>query len=309
MFKTQSSPYAWAPVTGAVFGLLLVLGSIAISAHGFLAFFSLEGLLIVVGGVMAVAFMSFQASDVHKALVAILNMLKESSVTHEDLRSDMMDIMQWARLIKQKGTRALEINVGKNGIDDSFVRYGLNMVVSEYTPKEVRAMMETAADARYERESIPVDILEAMASHAPAFGMVGTLVGMVTMLCHLDSDTSHIGSNLAVAFLATLYGVISARMVYMPAASKLRQKVEKSRFRNQLITEGLVMLVNNKSPMYVQDRLNSFLRPENQDYHNSFGEYSRLNNKSLPYLRSISRPHASSMVADDAQPYREVVRG
>jgi hypothetical protein len=69
------------------------------------------------------------------------------------------------------------------------------------------------------------------------------------------------------------------------------------------------MLVNNKSPMYVQDRLNSFLRPENQDYHNSFGEYSRLNNKSLPYLRSISRPHASSMVADDAQPYREVVRG
>jgi flagellar motor component MotA len=73
-------------------------------------------------------------------------------------------------------------------------------------------------------------------------------------------------------------------MVYMPAASKLRQKVEKSRFRNQLITEGLVMLVNNKTPMYVQDRLNSFLRPENRDYYNIFGESAQFYRK-LPYLQ------------------------
>jgi chemotaxis protein MotA len=269
---------------GAAFGLLLVLGSIVISAHGFLIFFSLEGLIIVVGGVMAVAFMSFPASDVHKALRAIWAMFKESSVTREDLRSDITNILKWARLVKEKGMRELEANVGKSGIDDSFVRYGLNMVVSEYTPEEVRSMMETAADACYERDSIPVEILDAMASHGPAFGMVGTLVGMVTTLCHLDSDTSNIGSNLAVAFLATLYGVISARMVYMPAASKLRQEVEKSRFRNQLITEGLVMLVNNKTPMHVQDRLNSFLRPENHNYFNIFGESARIYKK-FPFLQ------------------------
>ncbi len=284
MLKTQLSFYVRAPVMGAAFGLLLVLGSILISAHGFLIFFSLEGLIIVVGGVMAVAFMSFQASDVNKALRAISAMLKEPSITHEDLRSDMMNILKWARLVKAKGMRELEASIGKSGIDDTFVRYGLNMVVSEYTPEEVRSMMETAADACYERDSIPVDILEAMASHAPAFGMVGTLVGMVTTLCHLSADTSNIGSNLAVAFLATLYGVVSARMVYMPAASKLRQKVEKSRFRNQLITEGLVMLVNNKTPMYVQDRLNSFLRPENRDYYNIFGESAQFHRK-LPYLQ------------------------
>ena len=64
-------------------------------------------------------------------------------------------------------------------------------MVSEYSPEEVRAMMETAADACYERDSIPVDILEAMASHAPAFGMVGTLVGMVTTLCHLMAYHGH----------------------------------------------------------------------------------------------------------------------
>ena len=282
---TESSPYARAPVMGAAFGLLLVLGSIVMSAHGFMAFFSVEGLMIVVGGVMAVAFMSFQASDVQKALRAISNMLKESPITHEDLHRDTMDIIRWGGLVKKKGMRALEASIGESGIDDTFVRYGLNMVVSEYTPEEVRAMMETAADACYERDSIPVDILEAMASHAPAFGMVGTLVGMVTMLCHLNGDIIGIGSNLAIAFLSTLYGVVSARMVYVPAASKLRQEVEKSRFRNQLITEGMVMLVNNKSPMYIRDRLNSFLRPENHDYYNIFGENTQFL-KNLPYVQS-----------------------
>ena len=63
--------------------------------------------------------------------------------------------MQWARLVRQKGMRALEAAIGKGGIDDTFVRYGLNMVVSEYMPEEVRSMMETAADACYERDSIP----------------------------------------------------------------------------------------------------------------------------------------------------------
>jgi chemotaxis protein MotA len=281
----ESSPYARAPVMGAAFGLLLVLGSIVMSAHGFMAFFSVEGLMIVVGGVMAVAFMSFQASDVQKALRAISNMLKESPITHEDLHRDTMDIIKWGGLVKKKGMRALEASIGESGIDDTFVRYGLNMVVSEYTPEEVRAMMETAADACYERDSIPVDILEAMASHAPAFGMVGTLVGMVTMLCHLNGDIIGIGSNLAIAFLSTLYGVVSARMVYVPAASKLRQEVEKSRFRNQLITEGMVMLVNNKSPMYIRDRLNSFLRPENHDYYNIFGENTQFL-KNLPHVQS-----------------------
>ncbi len=282
---TESSPYARAPVMGAAFGLLLVLGSIVMSAHGFMAFFSVEGLMIVVGGVMAVAFMSFQASDVQKALRAISNMLKESPITHEDLHRDTMDIIKWGGLVKKKGMRALEASIGESGIDDTFVRYGLNMVVSEYTPEDVRAMMETAADACYERDSLPVDILEAMASHAPAVGMVGTLVGMVTMLCHLNGDIIGIGSNLAIAFLSTLYGVVSARMVYVPAASKLRQEVEKSRFRNQLITEGMVMLVNNKSPMYIRDRLNSFLRPENHDYYNIFGENTQFL-KNLPYVQS-----------------------
>ena len=101
-----------------------------------------------------------------------------------------------------------------------------------------------------------------MASHAPAFGMVGTLVGMVIMLGNFSDDMTGVGHGLAISLLATLYGVLTARIIYMPAAAKITQKQEAMRFRNHLITEGMAMLVDNKSPRYIQDRLNSFLRPE-----------------------------------------------
>lgn len=267
---SASPPYARAPLVGAAFGLLLVLSPVALGARGFLILFSLGGLVIVVGGVIAVAFMSFAADDVRTALDAILRLLRHSPREDDDLRRAMADIIRWAGVIREKGTRNFAGGSGHAGIDDPFVKYGLNMVLSEYAPEEVRGMMETAADACHERDSVPVDILHSMASHAPAFGMVGTLVGMVALLCNLGDGVAGVAPSLAVAFLSTLYGVLSARMVYMPAAARLRQEVQSRRFRYHLIAEGMAMLAGKSAPMHVQDRLNSFLRPEVHDYFDYF---------------------------------------
>ncbi len=255
-------------LVGGSLVLLLVLSSVMFGAHSILAIFNIEGLLIVVGGVIAAAYMSYGPDDVKTALETIKTMFSERRAVQEDLSRDMMAIIYCARLLKEKGMRSLETVIAKSGLTDPFVKYGLNMAVSEYPPEDVREMMETAIEATYERESLPVDVLQSMASHAPAFGMVGTLVGMVILLSNFNGDMSSMGSSLGVAFLSTLYGVLSARMVYMPAASKLRQEVERRRFRNYLITEGIVMLTSEKTPMYIQDRLNSFLRPEAHNYIN-----------------------------------------
>ncbi len=259
-------PYLRPPVIGAAFAAFMVLSPILLGGHIFLMLFSLGGLAIVAGGVITVAFMSFESAEVWLAIDAIKRLFRETGPAPDMIPNDMKAIIYCAQLLKEKGMRNLETVVGKIGIRDPFVRYGLNMVVSEYSADEVRAMMETAAEANYERDRTPIDILQAMTSHAPAFGMVGTLVGMIMMLGNLSDDISSAGPNLAVAFLSTLYGVLSARMVYIPAAAKLRQEVEQRRLRNHLIVEGMVMLVSKKSPMYVQDRLNSFLRPETYDY-------------------------------------------
>lgn len=262
---SSSTKFSSAAIWGGSFALLLILGAIALSADHLLAFFSLGGFMIVGGGVIAVAFMSFNAADVHAALGAIRNMFREPRASHGNMHNDVKDILYSARIIKEKGMRGLEQDIKKVAGSDPFIRYGLTMVISDYTPDEIRSMMETAADAYYERDIVPVQVLQAMANHAPAFGMIGTLIGMVTMLYKLGDNPSAIGPALAVAFLSTLYGVISARMLYMPAAAKLTQKLDSLRFRNHLLTEGMVLLAAGKPQVYIHDKLNSFLRPEMHD--------------------------------------------
>lgn len=253
--------FSLASLLGAAFSFMLIIGAIMHGTENFRAFLSMEGVMIVIGGTLAVAFMSFQASDVVEALRGLGLMFKKATSTHGTLHRDLINIIAWARIMRDKGLRGLENEVDDKGINDPFVRYGLEMVVSNYTPEEVRSMMETAADAYYERDTVPAHVLLAMAGHAPAFGMVGTLIGMVIMLGNFSGDMSGVGHGLSVALLATLYGVVSARMLYMPAAAKIMQKQDNMRFRNHLITEGMSMIVANKSPRYIQDQLNSFLKP------------------------------------------------
>jgi chemotaxis protein MotA len=253
-------------MAGATFALIILLSPIAFSANGLLMLFGLTGLTIVVGGVIATAFMSFPAGDVRQALQAIPAMLHQADTSQPGLRSDMIDIIHWARLIRSNGVNGMRGSLDADSVRYPFINYGLNMVLSEYRPEDVRAMMETAAEAAYDRDCVPVDVLRAMTSHAPAFGMVGTLIGMIVMLCELNDNISSTGAALAVAFLSTLYGVVSARMVYMPSAARLQQQVDDRQRRHTLITEGMVMLAGGETQSYIQDRLNGFLRPEQHDY-------------------------------------------
>jgi chemotaxis protein MotA len=244
--------------------------------------------------------MSFQANYVAGALKSIGLMFRKADVSHQSLQTELVNMMNWARIVKEKGLRGLENEVAQQVINDPFVKYGLDMVVSNYTPEEVRAMMETAADSYYERDTIPAQVLLAMASHAPAFGMVGTLVGMVVMLGHFGSDMSQVGSGLAVSLLATLYGVVTARLLYIPAAAKVQQKQEELRFRNYLIGEGFSMLVANKSPRYIQDHLNSYLAPESH-YDLDAARLAEMN-APAPQPAAAATPARTTAAAPAARP-------
>lgn len=167
--------YSRASIAGAAVGFLLIITAILLGTRNVLGFLSIEGLMIVIGGSLAVAFMSFEANYVLEALRSIGLMFKRAEATHENLQKDLVEIIGWARIVKDRGLLGLENETGKQGIYDPFVRYGIDMVVSNYDPEDVRGMMETAANAAYERSTIPSRVLMAMAGHAPAFGMVGTL--------------------------------------------------------------------------------------------------------------------------------------
>lgn len=249
-----------ATIVGTIFGFALVLGAIAHGTDNWISFLSLEGFLIVIGGTIANAFMSYQAHSVVLAFGAIWHMIQKPRATREGLNPEIMRLIKWAYLVHSKGLAGLEGEIGTK-IKEPLLRYGVELVVTGYQPQVIRQMMNTAVEADFDRSIAPVTVLRNMASTAPAFGMVGTLVGMVIMLQNIQGDMTMIGTGLAFALLATLYGILMARLFCLPAADKLMQKEEIMRFRNYMMTEGLVLLAEKQSPRYMQDKLNSFLAP------------------------------------------------
>ena len=249
-----------ATIAGTFFGFALIIGAIMHGTDNYLSFISIEGFLIVIGGTIANAFMSYQAGSVILAFEAIFHMIKKPKATREGLNAEIMRLIKWAYLVQAKGFAGLEGEVGAK-IKEPLLRYGIDLVITGYEPPAIRTMMNTAVEADFERSISPVIVLKNMASTAPAFGMVGTLVGMIIMLQNIQGDMSRIGMGLSVALLATLYGIIMARLFCLPAADKLMQKEDVMRFRNYMMTEGLILLAEKQSPRFMQDKLNSFLDP------------------------------------------------
>jgi len=241
-----------------VFGVSVV--ALVASITGYAPFLSLEGLIIVVGGSVANALLSYRRQDVIKAYNTVRDMVKKQMPQPGDLHKDIMQLIMWSYVVRSQDFLGLEREAAKTA-HEPLTRYGLDLVVSGYAPEKIREMLQTVAEAEFERSCAPVMVLRNMAATAPAFGMVGTLVGMITLLHHGAIDLTNIEGGLAVAMLSTLYGILAARLLCLPAADKLLQQEESKHFRDYMMTEGLALLAERQSPFYMQDRLNSFLEP------------------------------------------------
>ena len=252
---------------GVIFGLVLILSAIAEATSNPLIYLDLSALLIVLGGTIAAAFMGYHYTDVMNAFKAVGWMVKKPKSTREGLNTEIMRLIKWSYLVQKNGVLALENEIKTVSMNDPIMKYCMELVVTNHSPDELRAMMLTAVESGFEHKTASVQVLRNMGASAPSFGMIGTLVGLIAILSKLGSGakdlSSVVGGGMALALVATLYGVFFARMVFIPAANKLLQKEETERFRNLMVVEGLTMLAEKKSPRFMQDRLNSFLEPEN----------------------------------------------
>lgn len=247
---------------GVLFGFGLFFGSIMHFTDNYMSFWDLHSIVLVLGGTIAAAYMSYQARYVNQAFHAIWYIIQKPRSTREGLNLEIMRLIKWGYVVQTKGLQGLEQELKKTKLNDPLLQYMLNAVAGGHKPEDLRAMLVTAIESEYERLTVPVQVLKSMAATAPNFGMIGTLIGMVIMLQNVGSDMGQMAKGLAIALLTTLYGVVIARLVYLPAAHKLQQKEEIQRFRNYLMLEGLVMLSEKRSPRFMQDRLNSFLDPK-----------------------------------------------
>ncbi|NQU59761.1 MAG: MotA/TolQ/ExbB proton channel family protein [Rhodospirillales bacterium] len=251
-----------ATVIGFLGAIGLFLGAIVTSTDNYLIFLSASSLVMVCGGTLASTFISYEPRYVILTLKLILRIAVSPGIGRNVLKSEVGRVIRWAYTVQKSGVPALETEAKKSTRGDKFLKFGIDMVVSGYTGEEVREILNTTVETTFGRNTVQVDILKNMGAAAPAFGMIGTLVGLVIMLDSMGADDpAALGKGLAVALLTTLYGVLLARILFLPAATKILQREQIIRFRNTLVSEGLALLADKKSPRFIQDKMNSFLDP------------------------------------------------
>jgi len=256
-------------LAGALVGIGLILLAIFEESHAVgkpflqsvLMYGHLGGFMIVVGGTTASAFICYEARYVILALKSAFKIYAAPPINRNLIKAEVGRVIRWAYTVQKSGIPALEQEAKKLKNADKFLAFGLDMVVAGYSGEEVKHILTTTIETTFGRNMVPSTILKNLGGIGPAFGMVGTLLGMVMMMSNLGGDPSSLGGSLATALTATLYGVLSARLLWFPASEKIKQREEIVRFRNYLVLEGLSLLADRKSPRYIQDRMNSFLDP------------------------------------------------
>jgi chemotaxis protein MotA len=252
---------SFATILGVLIGFGLFIGSVVLSTDNYLIFMNAPSFIMVVGGTFAATFVSFEPRYVILSLKGLQSILFTNKVGRSILTQEVGRVIRWGYVIQKNGLPGLEADIGKIRKQDRFLGFGVDLVISGYTGQEVREILATTVEATFQRNTTQADILRNMGQTAPAFGMIGTLVGLIIMLDKMGDDPSQLGPGMAVALITTLYGVLFSRLILLPAANKVQQREEIVRFRNYLVAEGLALLAERKSPRYIQDRMNAFLDP------------------------------------------------
>jgi chemotaxis protein MotA len=247
---------------GFLSGIGLIVVSIMLSTSNVVLFLNIPSVLIVFGGTIASAYISYQAVYVNKALKQAISIYRVAKVDRNILVNELNSSLKWADIVFKDGPVGLDNYLKNEEPDDRLLSFGIDLVLRQYEPSEIRELMTNTINSEFQRSKIQSGILDSMGGNAPAFGMVGTLIGLVVMLDDLGPNPEQIGGSLAIALLTTLYGVLVARLIFQPAAKKILQVGGIARFRNMLMMEIFVMISETRSANYIRDRIRSFLAPD-----------------------------------------------
>ena len=242
-----------ATIIGTILAFSLVIMAIVIG--GTLdAFINLPSFLIVVGGTIGATAINYPLKDILKVIKVTKNAIFcKDSVNFPELISNFLKMADKAR---REGILSLEGFIKES--HDEFLKYGLRLCVDGVEPQSIKQILEKDIKSSSERHELGANIFLSMGDYAPAFGMIGTLIGLVQMLAKLD-DPSNIGPAMAVALITTFYGALLANAVFLPIAGKLKTKSEEEIFVKKIMLEGIMGISNGDNPRILEQKLNTFL--------------------------------------------------
>lgn len=241
-----------ATIIGVILGFLVIVSAIVVGG-GWQSFVHIPSLAITIGGMLCATLIHFSLPQ----FLGIFAVVKKTIVTKIPSASELVqNMVNFAAINRRDGALALEQEIPKIG--DLFFVKGLQMLVDGQEPDAIRDLMSLEIDNLRDRHSTGKKILEFMGAAAPAFGMVGTLIGLVQMLKNLSSP-DQIGAGMAVALLTTFYGAFSANLIFIPLAGKLGIYSKAESTAMEMIVEGVCAIAQGDNPTTIREKMHAFI--------------------------------------------------
>ncbi len=241
-----------ATIIGILLGFMVITSAV-VSSSGWQIFIHLPSMAITIGGMLCATLIHFSLPQ----FLGIFSVIKKTIVTKIPSQKELIQKMvNFAAINRRDGALALEPEIAN--LSDPFFVKGLQMLVDGQDSESIRDLLEPEIQHLQERHYKGKKILEFMGAAAPAFGMIGTLIGLIQMLRTLESPES-IGRGMAVALLTTFYGALTANLIFLPLAGKLGIYSKEETTAMEMIAEGLCAIAQGDNPTIVRERIQAFV--------------------------------------------------
>ena len=243
-----------ATIVGLALGTIMVLFGI-LTGGSLGLFINIPSALIVLGGTLGAVMISFPLKD----MLGLMGVIKNAFFAKEEPVHEVIGLLvKFAERARREGILALEKQMEE--VSDTFLKNGIQLAVDGTEPELLKEIMETELVYLEQRHKKGKSMMDAFAALAPAWGMIGTLVGLILMLAKLD-DPDALGPGMAVALITTLYGSLLANLVFTPLGGKLDAKSKAEVLVRELMIMGILSIQSGDNPRIVEQKLNSFIAP------------------------------------------------
>ncbi len=243
-------------VIGLILGLGAMVGTMLIEGGNPLSLLNLPAAVIVFGGSAGALFVAFPL----KQIMTLPIVIGQSFQAYKGDPLVLIELfVKLADQARRDGLLSLEEEARK--IEDDFIKKGVMLIVDGVDPSVVHEVMETDTNLVGERHKEGLEMLKALGGFGPTMGIIGTVMGLINVLSHL-SDPENLGHSIAVAFIATLYGVAIANILWLPMANKLKQKNQTEIMSREVAIQGVLAVQAGENPRIVREKLESFLAPK-----------------------------------------------
>lgn len=244
-------------IIGLVLGTIVLLVGMAMGSS-LIIFWDLPSVLITVLGSFCAVLITYSLADVKLLGIIMIQTFKEVNICPEKLIEKFVELSRKAR---KNGLLSLEDDI--ENLEDEFLKKGLQMAIDGFEPENIRDILELELNEMENRHLISANMLSCWGAYAPAFGMIGTLIGLIQMLTNL-SDIANIASGMGKALITTFYGSLLANLFCNPMAANLKNKNSKELTTKDMIIEGILAMQAGVNPKLMEERLLAYLSPKDK---------------------------------------------